>query len=171
MGSSWSTWVAISCSSTVGRSVAGSAVDNNKNRLAIGSDQRHPVHTAPRRIATSPLALSGHCVICEVPPVPALQVHGGHSPADAGHALVLVRAGDYMPRQSFRRISFQASEADMFHGKQAPTKPKRRRKALPVLGAAGCRYRSRARHPQRRSGASERYADAKRRRESRNQPF
>ena len=25
----------------------------------------------------------------------------------------------------------------MFHGKQAPTKPKRRRKALPVLGAAG----------------------------------
>ena len=57
----------------MGRSVAGSAVDNNKNRLAIGSDQRHPVHTAPRRIATSPLALSGHCAMCEVPPVPALR--------------------------------------------------------------------------------------------------
>ena len=37
MGSSWSTWAVTSCSSTVGRSVAGSAADNNKNRSAIGS--------------------------------------------------------------------------------------------------------------------------------------
>jgi hypothetical protein len=41
--------------------------------MAIGSDQRHPVHTAARRDATSPLALSGHCVMGEVPLVPALR--------------------------------------------------------------------------------------------------
>jgi hypothetical protein len=60
MGSSSSTWAVTSCSSTVGRSVAGSAADNNKNRSAFGSDQRPPVHSAPRRDATSPLAPSGH---------------------------------------------------------------------------------------------------------------
>jgi hypothetical protein len=60
----------------------------------------------------------------------------------------------------------------MLHGKQAPTKPKHRRKALPVLGAAGLSLSlAGATTAAAIGGASDRHADAKRRRESRNQPL
>jgi hypothetical protein len=44
-------------------------------------------------------------------------------------------AGNYITKQSLRRISYQPQEADMLQGKHALTK--RKRKALPALGVAG----------------------------------
>jgi hypothetical protein len=51
--------------------------------------------------------------------------------------LVQCRAGDYITRQSIIEFSYQRKEAEMLQAKQGPTKRKRRRKTLPVLGAAG----------------------------------